>query len=80
MPVPTPRPDDLEPLPLLSTQQIDATRTSKWASLPSLKRHAVPSVTLDVDVLGERDTFLQVRTGSDDSSHKTQLGQNAADV
>lgn len=61
MPIPAPSASTVPAFPLLTASQTDATRTSSWSALPSLRRHVVPSVTLDLDELGERDEFMQVR-------------------
>jgi hypothetical protein len=61
MPVPIPSSQDQEPslFPEIPRSQIDAARLSSW--YPLFRRLTFPTTIIDLDKLGEKEAFLEVR-------------------
>lgn len=61
MPVPVPHDQDVDQLlfPTIPKLHIDAARLSSW--YPLFRRVTFPTTIIDLDALGEKDAFLQVR-------------------
>jgi hypothetical protein len=58
MPVPVPIQADPPLFPSLTVQQIDAARLSSWYE--TFQDLTIPSTIIDLDVIGEKEAFIQV--------------------
>jgi len=71
MPVPTPQAIDYPMFPLLSREQIDATRTSSWYE--TFVEITPKATFIDLDQLGEKTAFLDVRATPLPAARRRQL-------
>jgi hypothetical protein len=58
MPIPTPIQADPPLFSSLTVQQIDAARLSSWYE--TFQDLTIPSTIIDLDVIGEKEAFIQV--------------------